>query len=66
MLHYIPRHISISTMLVFRRSYCIITASGVVTLCKWPYSSPLSTDVLYGSLQRVTIPSSSYKALQPI
>jgi len=50
-------------MLIFRRSNCIITASGIVTLCKRPYStsvekglSPLLTDVLYGHLQRVTIP----------
>ena len=38
---------------------CIITASGTVTLCKRPYSmpvSPLSTGILYGCLQSVTIP----------
>jgi len=50
-------------MLIFRRTNCIITASGIVTLCKQPYSrpvesglSPLSTGVLYGRLQTVTIP----------
>ena len=50
-------------MLIFRRTNCIITASGIVTLSKWPYSmpiesglSPLSTGILYGRLQRVTIP----------
>ena len=32
MLHYNPRHVSSSTMLIFRRSNCIITASGIVTL----------------------------------
>ena len=26
MLHYVPRHVLSSTMLIFRRSYCIITA----------------------------------------
>jgi len=36
-------------MLIFRKSNCIITASGIVTLC-------LSTGILYGRLQRVTIP----------
>jgi len=63
MLHYNPRHVSSSTMLIFRRTNCIITASGIVTLCKQPYSmpvdsglSPLSTGVLYGRLQRVTMP----------
>jgi len=50
-------------LLIFRRTNCIITASGKVTLCKRPYSmpvesglSPLSTGILYGRLQRVTIP----------
>jgi hypothetical protein len=51
-------------MLIFRRTNCIITASGIVTLCKGLYStqvestfcSLLSTGVLYSRLQRVTIP----------
>ena len=55
MLHCNPRHVSSSNMLIFRRSNCIITASGIVTLSKSPYSTPLSTGVLYGLLQRVTI-----------
>jgi len=50
-------------MLIFRRTNCIVTASGIVTLCEWPYitpvesevRSPLSTGVLYGRLERVTI-----------
>ena len=33
MLHYIPQHVSSSTLLIFRRTNCIITASGIVTLC---------------------------------
>jgi len=59
MLHYNPQHISRSTMLIFRRTNFIITASGIVTLCKGPYwlrMSLLSTGILYGRLQRVTIP----------
>jgi len=63
MLHYNPQHVSSSTLLIFRRRNCIITASGIATLCKQPYSmpvesglSPLSTVILYGRLQRVTIP----------
>jgi len=55
MSHYNPQHVSSSTMLIFRRTNCIITASGIVTVCQQPYS-PLSTGVLYGRLQRVTIP----------
>ena len=48
-------------MLIFRRSNCIITASGVVTVYKRLYSTPvesglLSTGSLYSRLQRVTIP----------
>jgi len=63
MLHYNPQHVSSSTLLIFRRTNCIITASGIVTLCREPYStpvesglSPLSTGIQYGRLQRVTIP----------
>ena len=62
MLHYNPQHVSNSTLLILRTNR-IITASGIVTLCKRPYSmpvesglSPLSTGTLYGRLQRVTIP----------
>ena len=64
MLHYNPRHVSSSSMLIFRSSYCIIIASGIVTLYKRPYStpveigykSPLSTGVLNSCLRKVTIP----------
>ena len=38
MLHYNPRHVSSSTLLIFMRTDCITLASGIVTLCKWPYS----------------------------
>jgi hypothetical protein len=51
LLHYNPQHVSSNTLLIFRRTNCIITAFGIVTLCK----SPLSTGILYGRLQRVTI-----------
>ena len=49
----------------FRRTNCIITASGIVTLCKWLYSMPeesrllcslLSSGIMYCTVQRVTIP----------
>jgi len=63
MLHYNPRHVSSSTLLILRRTNCIITASGIVTLCKRPYSMPvesglslLSTGILHSRLQTVTIP----------
>jgi len=54
MLHYNPQHVSSNTLLIFRRTNCIITASGIVPLCKQPYSMPvdsglssLSTGILY-------------------
>jgi len=60
MLNHNPQHVSSSILLIFRRTNCIITASGIVTLCKVPYSTPvesgISTGVLYGCLQTVTIP----------
>ena len=42
-LHYNPQHVSSSTLLIFRRTNCIITASGIVTLCKQPYSMPVES-----------------------
>ena len=38
MLHYDPQHVSSSTLLILRRTNCIITASGIVILCKQPCS----------------------------
>ena len=32
MLHYNPQHVSSIALLIFRRTNCIITASGIVTL----------------------------------
>jgi len=43
-------------LFIFRRTNCIITASGIVTQCKWSYSLPPSTAILYDRLQIVTIP----------
>jgi len=43
MLHYNPQHVSSNTMLILRRSNFIITASGIVTLCKRPYSMPVES-----------------------
>ena len=38
MLLYNPRHVSSINTPIFRRTDCIITASGIVTLCKRLYS----------------------------
>ena len=54
MLHYNPRHVSSSTMLIFRRTNCIITASGIVTICKRPYSTPVGSE-LQSALNRHTL-----------
>ena len=43
MLHYNLRHVSSSTMLILRRTNYIITPSGIVTLCKRPYSMPVES-----------------------
>ena len=39
MLHYTPQHVSSSTLPIIRRTNCITTASGIITLCKQPYST---------------------------
>jgi len=39
MLHYTPQHVSSSMLLIMRRTNCITTASGIVTLCKQLYST---------------------------
>ena len=57
MLHYSPRHVSSINMPIFRRTNCVITASGIVTLCKRLYSTPVESRLcLYSGLQGVTIP----------
>jgi len=43
MLHYDPQHVSSSILLVLRRTNCITTASGIVTLFKQPYSMPVES-----------------------
>ena len=62
MLHYNPQHVSSSTLLILRRTNCITTASGIVTLCKQPYSMQVegglqsALNLHTGCLQRMTIP----------
>jgi len=54
MLHYNPQHISSSILLIFRRTNFIITASGIVTFCKEPYSMPVESG-LQSALNRQTV-----------
>ena len=55
MLHYNPRPVSSSTMLIFRRTNCIITASGIVTLCKRPCSTLVENGPIQSALNRRTV-----------
>ena len=43
MLHYDPRHVSSNTVLILRRSNCIFTASGIVTIFMRPYNAPIES-----------------------
>ena len=47
MLHYPPQHVSSSTLLILRRTSCITTASGIVTLCKQPYSMQVESGLQF-------------------
>ena len=53
-LHYDLRHVSSSNMFIFRRTHYIITASGIVILCKQPYSMPVESG-LQSALNRHTV-----------
>jgi len=56
MLHHNPHHVSSSTLRIFRRTNCIITASGVVSLCKRPYSMPVESGLQSALNQRTLRP----------
>ena len=45
MLRYDPQYVSNSTLLILRRTNCITTASGIVTLCKQPYSMQVESGI---------------------
>jgi len=54
MLHYDPQHVSSSTLLILRRTNCITTASGIVTLHKQLYSMQVESG-LQSALQLHTV-----------
>ena len=60
MLHYNPQHVLSITLLILRRTNCITTASGIITLCKQPYSmqveSGLQSALNRHTVERVKIP----------
>jgi len=49
MLHYDPQHVSSSTLLILRRTNCITTASGIVTLSKQPYCMQVESGLQSGT-----------------
>ena len=53
-----PLHVSSTVVLIIRRSKLYYTASGIVTLCRWPSGAqnPLPTCAPDGHLQSVMIP----------
>ena len=54
MLHYAPQRVSSSAVFILRRTNCITTASGMVTLCKQPYSMQVESG-LQSALNRHTV-----------
>jgi hypothetical protein len=56
MLHYNPRHFSSINMPIFRMTNFIITASGIVTLCKRLYSKPDESGHEYAVIQHTVQP----------
>ena len=50
----LQQHVSSSTLLIFRRTDCITTASGIGTLCKQLYSMPVESG-LQSALNRHTV-----------
>ena len=54
MLHYDPQHVSSSTLLILRRTNCITTTCGIVTLCKQPYSTQVGSG-LHSALHLRTV-----------
>ena len=55
MLHYAPQHVSSSTLLIIRRTNCITTASGIVTLCKQLYSMQVESDGILKSIYNIFV-----------
>jgi len=54
MLYYYTRHVSSINKPIFRRKNYIITASGIVTLCKRLHSTPVESG-LQSALNRRTV-----------
>jgi len=57
MLHYYPRHVSSINMLIFRRTNCIHTASGIFALCRHLHSTPVESGL--SALNQCTVQTST-------
>ena len=55
-IYYTPLHVSSIVVLIIRRSNCINTSSGMISLCKWLLSMPVLTGILSSHLHRLIIP----------
>ena len=53
MLNYYHRHVSSINMSIFRRTNCILTASGIVAVCKRLHSTPVKSG--QSALNRCTV-----------
>ena len=54
MLNYNSRHVSSINMPIFRRTNCIFTASGIVTICKRLYSMRADSALIRHTVQPFT------------
>ena len=54
--YFISLRVSNITMLIIRRSNCINTSSGMISLCKWLLGMPVLTGIPSSHLHRLFIP----------
>jgi len=55
-IYFICLHVSSVTALIIRRSNCINTSSGMISLCKWLLGMPVRTGIPSSHLYRLIIP----------
>ena len=55
-IYYTSLHVSSNTVLIIRRSNCINTSSGMISLCKWLLDMPVLTGIPSSHLHRLIIP----------
>jgi len=46
-IYYNPLHVSSNILLILRKSNCINTASGIVTLSKWPSGAQVENELQF-------------------